>query len=85
MKTLGTCGVALATLQLRDGGWVSRLKVGCCFLVAISLVLAINISLLHAQPLPEGWWLGGSPEIILSNAQARTSELSYFRGKIPTA
>jgi len=34
-----------------------------------------------AQSLPEGWWLQNSPENILTNAQTRTLQLSYFWGK----
>ena len=46
-----------------------------------SLAILLNITLLRAQSLPDGWWLQDSPEKVLAKAQAINQNLNFYHAE----
>jgi hypothetical protein len=45
------------------------------------LAILLNITSLHAQSLPDGWWLQGSPEKVLTKAQTINQNLNFYHAE----
>jgi protein disulfide-isomerase len=54
---------------------------GLVFFIWSLLVAIFSTSYLAAQSLPDGWWLQGSPEKVLAQAQTANQGLAFFHGE----